>query len=70
VILRHRLAPSERDDENQQVLRDIYPIDSGECRCLEEQKRQLRKRDTEEEDIGETSLIGISSSGHLLIYDT
>ena len=71
VILRHRLAPSERDDENQQVLRDIYPIDSGECRYLEEQKGQLRQRDTEEEDIGEPSASSASlRSPDLLIYDT
>jgi len=52
VIVRHWLAPSERDHENQQVLRDIYPIDEGEGRRLEEQKRQLRQRDAEEKDVG------------------
>ena len=52
VILRDRLASSERDDENQHVLRDIYPIYKSERRRLEEEKRQLRQRDAEEKDVG------------------
>jgi hypothetical protein len=55
VILRPRQGPRQSDSENQQVLRDVDPIDKRERRRLHDENRQFRQRNAEEKDVGEPS---------------
>jgi len=55
MILHLRRAPRKGDPENQDVLRDVDPIYNSEGGCQEKEKGQLRRRDAEQEEIGESS---------------
>jgi hypothetical protein len=55
VVLRNRRSPTERNAKNEQILKDVNPVNHRETWRQLNKEREFRKGDGEEEQIGETS---------------